>query len=126
MIGALLIFLLIELFWGQAKELQQLHQEIRSSNNRIAIGALEKARLIGILEDGSLHRQAFWNVNWEGANLGGAKLRGAALVQANLKGANLRDADLRGVEFSWAKFDKNSILPDGTRWHSDEDLERFR
>lgn len=40
MIGALLIFLLIELFWGEAKELQQLHEELRSSNNLIAIGAL--------------------------------------------------------------------------------------
>lgn len=78
------------------------------------------------MQDGSLHRAAFWNANWEGANLSGAQLNGASLVGANLKGANLRDADIKGVDLSWAQFDKNSILPNGMYWQSDQDLEQFK
>lgn len=126
MFGALLIFILINIFWGEGKELQQLYDELGSSNNSIALGAIEKARLRGMLSDGSLIRSAFYGANWAKADLQGAMLRGAALIHANLKGANLRDANIEGVDFSYAQFDKHTILPDGSHWATIEDLDRFK
>ena len=125
MFGALILFLLIELFLGEGREIQRLNRELLSSDNLIAKGAIEKARMNGMLFDGTFYRQMFWYANWEGADLRRANLHGASLVCANLKSANLRDADIRGVDFTDAQFDTKTILPDGKHWQSDEDLERF-
>ncbi len=58
------------------------------------------------------------------ANLHNANLRGAILVGADLSGANLRNANLESV--TWELDDEPPvILPDGTQWTSDTDLERF-
>ena len=54
-----------------------------------------------------------------------ADLENAALVSANLGHANLSNANLKKVNFDGAKFDRFTVLPDGSMYSSEEDLERF-
>ncbi|MBX3083090.1 MAG: pentapeptide repeat-containing protein [Anaerolineae bacterium] len=54
------------------------------------------------------------------ADMTDSDLQGANLIGANLQGADLARADLRGTQF-----DVSTILPDGSRWTSDSDLDRF-
>lgn len=77
--------------------------------------------------------------NLEGAHLAEAELTGADLSRANLKGAFLRyydldffppeyvtsDPALSKISKMVAKFDENTILPDGTKWTPDTDMARF-
>jgi hypothetical protein len=51
------------------------------------------------------------NLRW--ANLTGADLTGANLTGANLTGADLRGADLIGANLGGAKWNENTIWPDG-------------
>jgi hypothetical protein len=60
-----------------------------------------------------------------GAELRGTTLQGANLARANLEGAELRGANLQGAMLAEAKLDKNTILPDGSKWRADSDLARF-
>jgi len=125
MIGALAVFLLVDVFWGEGKELQQIHEELRSRNNVIARAAIEKARMKEMLYDGSLSGLVFSGADWSNSDLSDAKLARSSLTYVNLKGANLSRADLQWTDFSFAQFDESTILPDGTCWTSDYDIERF-
>ena len=76
--------------------------------------------------------------NLEGAKLGGAKLIGATLEGADLKsalmigvdlcGANLKGANLAGTRLEGIfnyKFNKQTILPDGSSWAPGTDMTRY-
>ncbi len=86
------------------------------------------------------HAETNVDSNWMGANLQGADLmftylRGATLSRANLqeadlcdaflKGADLKHANLQGASLSGAKFDEETVLPDGSKWAPDTDMARF-
>ena len=58
--------------------------------------------------------------NLRGAYLGEADLRRAALDGANLQGAQMLNANLEGIFIR-----RGTILPDGTEWTPDTDMERF-
>lgn len=69
-----------------------------------------------------------------GADLENASLRGAILVGTNLQGANLSGTDmsavyLQGADIRYANYRGSSlrtaILPDGTEWLEDTDMEKF-
>ncbi len=59
------------------------------------------------------------------ANLQGADLEGVDLQEADLRSANLTEANLLQTELHRAKFDEQTILPDGSHWHPGIDLDRF-
>jgi uncharacterized protein YjbI with pentapeptide repeats len=69
------------------------------------------------------------------ADLSGADLSSAILTKADLTGADLSFSDLIGADLSGviligadlkgAKFNEQTILPDGTKWTPDTDMARF-
>lgn len=87
-----------------------------------------------------LNRSSLRGMDLSGMKLQGAKITGCDFRQSNLTnadlgeaqlngvhlaGANLRDADLEGVVLKAVKFNKKTILPDGSAWNKEADLERF-
>ncbi len=72
------------------------------------------------LQHAILNRARITNVNLRGANLQHASLYEAKLYGTNLQGANLQFARLEG-----AKFDENTILPDGNKWTPGMNMARF-
>jgi len=70
------------------------------------------------------------NTNFHNAQMRYANLEGAYLGAANLRGANLQDAyladaHLTDMYFGDATFDENTVLPDGSRWDTSAELDRF-
>lgn len=63
--------------------------------------------------------------NLKSANLQGANLQDVDLQEADLRGANLAEANLLQAELHRAKFDDQTILPDGSRWQPETTLDRF-
>lgn len=59
------------------------------------------------------------------ASLRGARLQDADLTGADLTQADLSGADLRGASLADCTFDTSTVLPDGSRWAPDSDLDRF-
>ncbi|MBL8116514.1 MAG: pentapeptide repeat-containing protein, partial [Anaerolineae bacterium] len=49
----------------------------------------------------------------------------ANLWQADLSGANLTGCQMRGVLLYETHFDEATILPDGSRWSAEVDVNRF-
>ncbi len=87
---------------------QDLIKQMGSSDNSIALGAVEKLRAKGWLFDGSLEgadlREAnLSEVDLSGASLVGVNLYRANLIRANLVQANLSGADLQRCELVEAK-----------------------
>ena len=81
------------------------------------------------LRRASLFRTDLSRADLGGSNLGMADLRFACLERANLNRANLHQANLLGAKLAEACLDHadlaGAILPDGTRFTDDADLERF-
>jgi uncharacterized protein YjbI with pentapeptide repeats len=110
---------------------------LQNANFNCAIPApLERANFASA----NLQNVDFGLANLRGANLSNANLQGAELVKlhggANLESANLSGANLKGAKLvihyqsmsalnQSAKFNEETILPDGTKWTSKADLERF-
>jgi len=104
-------------------------------------GALQDADLRGAnLHQSSLQRADLRRVHLRGANLtladfahadlSHAELRYANLDAASLSGTKLYGADLtlasiRRIYLSGAKFNEETILPDGTPWTPGTDMTRF-
>jgi uncharacterized protein YjbI with pentapeptide repeats len=63
--------------------------------------------------------------NLQGARLTSANLQRARLWKANLQGAELAEANLQGASLVDNKVDENTVLPDGTHWTHDTDMDRF-
>jgi len=96
---------------------------------------LQEAFLLGA----KLQRTPMFRANLQKADLSLANLQEAILAGANLKGAIMWDANLELAELvagvymgmkdnpeTWeAEFDETTILPDGTNWTPDTDMERF-
>lgn len=87
---------------------KQLIRDMSSSENGIALRAVQELSANGWLFDGSLEGALLGNANLEGANLLNANLEGAKLWNSNLRnarlrGANLKDANLSGADFSGAR-----------------------
>ena len=86
--------------------------------------------------DGAIFDRALMScANFSGASMVGTSLLGASLQNTYLQGANLIDADLSGsnmlganlrnTQLSDATFNEFAILPDGTSWTPEIDMERF-
>jgi hypothetical protein len=73
----------------------QLIREMRSSDNGIALRAVEEFRARGGLTDGSLEAAHLKGANLQSVNLRGANMKKAYLEGANLQRAELRDASLQ-------------------------------
>jgi hypothetical protein len=91
---------------------------------------LTKAALLGAhLRDANLAGAVLYRADLHYAVLIDADLRNADLRWANLQWADLQDADLRGARLTYARLHRaylrGAILPDGTPWRPDRDLERF-
>ncbi len=95
---------------------------LRGAN--LSVANLSGAYLIGAnlyranLSGAYLIGANLYRANLSGANLIGANLSGAYLYRADLRGADLYRADLRGANLiganlSGAKFDSNTIFPEG-------------
>jgi uncharacterized protein YjbI with pentapeptide repeats len=140
--------------WSEAKKAELIAQ-LGSSVKDVAIAAAEELHREGWLHDGSLQRANLWGANLPGANLEKADLQEAILVKAileeacldkaNLQGAHLNEANLQGTALQGANlagadlqgaillkanlqgtgFDGNTILPDGTNWTPDTDINRL-
>ena len=92
---------------AEAQLKAQLIREMRSTDNGIALRAVEEFRARGGLTDGSLEAAHLKEANLQSVNLRGANMKKAYLEGANLQRAELRDtclqeaflwcADLRGA-----------------------------
>lgn len=123
----------------------ELKLQMSSTDNSFAVEAARLLRLKGWLRDGTLKYVRLEGANLaradlgsanlmkadlknanlhettlQEANLSGANLSGATLYHANLEGANLYEANL-----DKAKFNKNTILPDGSNWTSDTEMSKY-
>lgn len=96
-LSALLLFLVtVPNQWRETNELKRgLMREMRSSDNGIALLAVEELAERGWLFDGTLQGAGLAGANLQGADLADADLRGATLVDANLQGADLANANLQ-------------------------------
>ena len=59
------------------------------------------------------------------ANLRRARLHGTVLTNANLSGANLFLASIENNKWTYLDGTREAILPDGTTWTPDTDMEKF-
>lgn len=155
LIGAVLVYILLQLFLGRESRKRELIEKMGSTVHDVAIEAVEELRHRGWLSDGSLRGAHLVAAHLEGANLIFAHLERALLMDAHLEGAHLvaahleraflmaanlerahlgaahlegaflQDAHLEGVRLGGASFDETTTLPDGTRWVPDTDLARF-
>ncbi|MFZ4826677.1 MAG: pentapeptide repeat-containing protein [Phototrophicaceae bacterium] len=82
------------------------------------------------LQEADMRHAALYEASFYGANLTRASLQDAQLWAADLRGANLTNAQLVGAKlfdefFGNAIFDETTILPDGSNWLPEADLQRF-
>jgi uncharacterized protein YjbI with pentapeptide repeats len=73
----------------------------------------------------NLQEAKLWVANLAAVDMSSANLAYADLAGANLHGTNLSSAYLKGANLKQVRFDENTILPDGTRWTPNTDMERF-
>ncbi|HLA44991.1 MAG TPA: pentapeptide repeat-containing protein [Aggregatilineales bacterium] len=110
---------------GSSLRSSNLHRaRMKSTNLRSANlwGAnLEYAILFeSILEDARL-----WDASLAHCDLTQANLKGADLWDANLEGAFMQGADLSNARLQGTRFDRNTTLPDGSKWTPSTDMGRF-
>jgi uncharacterized protein YjbI with pentapeptide repeats len=72
-----------------------------------------------------LQSASLWHASMQGTILGSAKLQKANLAGAKLQGADLHGANLTGAILDKAVFDENTTLPDGSKWTSETNMEKF-
>ena len=90
---------------------------------------LQNAKVIGA-------NPAYRNTNLSNAQLIGSSLFGAILWGANFAGANLENVDLENAvlkgenpmtqENEFVQFSPDTVLPDGTKWGNNKDIEYMR
>jgi len=84
------------------------------------------ANLVGAdLAEANLNKANLRSANLSGARLMDASLHEANLTSANLSRSHLYAADLRQAILTRAEFNEHTILPDGSKWTADTDMERF-
>ena len=94
---------------------RRLIRLMSSRINNIAIRATEELRAHRWLKDGSLRT----------ADLTGANLNNASLVNSDVRGVIFKQSNLRDARFKNAKYDRDTILPDGSVIQSSSDWDRF-
>lgn len=111
-------------------QLQQVNLDDTNLQEANLIRArLQQAVLVGAeLQRANLNYANLQEVDLRYAKLQGSKmwivnLQGANLINTNLEGAYIWQANLQDVV--WADGNKAAILPDGTTWTPETDLERF-
>lgn len=109
---AITVLILNELYQRVSDEnlKKQLIREMSSSENGIALRAVQELSAHGWLFDGSLEGSLLGNANLEGANLLHANLEGAKLWSSNLKNARLRGANLKGANLSGADLSRARLI----------------
>jgi hypothetical protein len=118
----------------QEADLEEAHlfqADLRYTNLEEA--SIDKVDLRGAdLTGANVRYASLQDTDLEGSFLDGADLRGAYLVGANLKGVSLAGAKLDWSVHSDdyrlappAKFDEETLLPDGTNWTPETDMRRF-
>ena len=137
MAGAIVTYLLLELFIGRRELKAHLITQMGSKVQDVAIAAAEELRRHGWLMDleradlkgaklpgtdltfAFLYEAILKGANLQGADLGGANLERANLERANLQGASLcadlqgaklSEANLQGADLRWAN------LPGASLW----------
>lgn len=65
------------------------------------------------LRDTNFRGAALWFVNLHGARLAGADFSGAWMPGAKLHGVDLRGASLAAAELRYARYDEQTLWPDG-------------
>lgn len=112
--------------------LQQVSFEYaKMQKARLGAANLQRAFLRGTklehahLQFTNLQDTVLDSANLQQANLAGANLHAARLYAANLQAACLDKANLQAADLTNAQFNRNTILPDGTKWTSETDMHRF-
>ena len=120
------------------------HANLRNANLRGVDLSAAKLNNVNFwyanMEKANLNRVSIPSADLIGVDLRQALLADAILTRANLeysdlRGANFRGADLRGVNF-WqstlteaifehARFDGNTVMPDGQKWSPTVDMQCF-
>jgi len=109
MIGAVVIYILLELFIGGRDKKADLIARLGSRVLDTTMTASEGLRRHSWLSDGSLEGANLNGANLRGADLSLANLQNASLQHANLQGANLDGADLRGADLFRADLEGASL-----------------
>ncbi|MEL6147976.1 MAG: pentapeptide repeat-containing protein, partial [Chloroflexota bacterium] len=65
------------------------------------------------------------NADLSGTNLDSADLSEADLRYANLSGAVLKNANLKRVSLTDTRFSESTVMPDGTKWTVNTDMNRY-
>lgn len=110
MVGAVVIYVLLDIVLGTRQRKEELIAQMGSRVKDVALYAVEELRRYNGLSDGSLKNVVLPSANLEGAVLIGADLRGSVLAQAILVGADLTYAKLNETELSGANLEGANLL----------------
>ncbi len=108
---------------------ERLIRQIRSTDNGIALQAVEELWAKGWLQDGTLRGITMSRSNLQNADLRGADLQNVKMSGrrggVNLSGAGLKGAKLKGAKMELVQFSPETSLPDGSNWTPETDMTRF-
>jgi hypothetical protein len=110
MLGAVVIYLLLEVAVGTRQKRESLIASMGSKIKDVAVPAAEELRRAGWLAKGYLRGADLRYANLEGAGLRYADLQGADLRRAILKDTYLRDTNLRLTDLRFANLQKASLV----------------
>ena len=123
MMGAALVFLILELVMSQMR-----YSDLREQQQARLRARLNKARatstrqvIVDEMHDDDLLR----GTDLTNADLSFLDLTQMDFTRANLKGADLREADMYQAILFDVAIDPDTILPDGAHWTPEVDLRRY-
>lgn len=90
-------------------QLEEILNRVHTTDNRVAIQAVDELRELGWLTDGSLHGIGLCKANLQGANLANANLCCVGLHQADLEWSNLSGAQLQAAKLSLCNLSSSNL-----------------
>ncbi|MBN2369987.1 MAG: pentapeptide repeat-containing protein [Vicinamibacteria bacterium] len=110
---------------GGSLRYAQLHDVDLSGADLRGVAFLEADLSGANLTRARLQRAEPRYADLQGAVLRMADLRDAKMFAVSLQGADLSGARLEGADTREARFDRRTVMPDGTRWTPETDSARF-
>lgn len=127
-----------EKYLAETTQRENLLRDLHSPVNEVANKAVHELRALGKLVGenswtrfaklggkADLSRARLYDANFEGARLHGTNLSEADLRNVNFKNTDLTGVNLFESNIANAKFDKNTILPDGKQWSSKINMSKY-
>ncbi len=90
-------------------QLEEILNRFHTTDNRVALQAVDELRELGWLTDGSLHGVGLCRANLQGANLANASFCCAGFHQADLVWSNLSGANLQAAKLSLCNLSSSNL-----------------